>query len=139
VWENPPHFGNSDGMNEQAQSLQRTFGLRFTPAAEPQASMYIRYHWPVNTLVRTFGSVARVECLPEQAIAHHDRHPIAIKRSIGHGGIVFLGSMLGPHLAANDREAQGLAKRIVTALSSPELHSDTLRFRSNPGISPSNA
>ncbi len=120
VWESRPQFGKTEETEQQVQSLQSAFGLRFT-REDSRGSMYARYRWPLDTLVRTFGAVSQVECTPEEAIAYHDGLPIAMKRSIGYGGVVFLGSMLGPHLAANDREAQELTRRLVKALSRSKL------------------
>lgn len=68
-------------------------------------SPYIDYRWPVVTKVREFSRIIPVDCRSGETIAWFHKLPVAIKRRVGKGTLVFLGSPLGPHLLAGDREA----------------------------------
>jgi len=80
--------------------------------------LYVRYLWPHAALTRSFSRVIPVRCAEEEAIAHYRGRPVAMKRRIGRGGIVFLGSMLGPNLRSGEREARALAKAIFSEIAS---------------------
>ncbi len=79
----------------------------------PAKAMYVRYSWPAPAMVRSFGEVLPVACAPGEAIARCCGEPVSYKRRMGKGGFVFLGSMLGPHLRAEDRQAQELAAKLM--------------------------
>jgi hypothetical protein len=72
--------------------------------------LYIRYRWPRPTLTRAFSSVTPVRCQPHEAIAHYRDIPVALRRRIGSGGMIVLGSMLGPNLNAGEPQAQAILK-----------------------------
>ncbi len=74
---------------------------------------YIRFEWPERTLVRTFEAVTPVTCAPTELIAQLNGIPTAARRSMGRGGVIFLGSMLGPALAADEREAHAVGSQIL--------------------------
>jgi hypothetical protein len=68
-------------------------------------SPYVDYHWPVVTKVRDFSRVVPVAAGSGETIARFQNLPVGVKRRIGKGALVFLGSPLGPHLLSADREA----------------------------------
>lgn len=82
--------------------------------------LFIRYRWPHATLTRRFSRVVPVDCADSEAIAHYRGVPVAMKRRIGRGGIVFLGSMLGPNLCAGESEARRLASAIFSEIASAD-------------------
>jgi hypothetical protein len=89
--------------------------------------MYINYVWPKAVVVRSFLDAVPVECRPSEVVAHHSGIPVAMRRRIGRGGIIFLGSMLGPNLYAEEREARLvvtdlLSTRTVDSLLVRERH-----------------
>ncbi len=86
--------------------------------AEPSSfqsaeAMYVRYSWPVEAMVRSFGKVLPVAFPHGEAIARCLGEPVSFKRYMGKGCFIFLGSMLGPHLRAGDRQAQELAAQMM--------------------------
>ncbi len=82
-------------------------------AFQPAEAMYVRYSWPVRAMVRSFGTLRSVTCPSGETIASCLGEGVSFKCRIGNGCFIFLGSMLGPHLRAGDREAQELAARLM--------------------------
>ncbi len=93
--------------------LAGLFGIHLAKTPHTGSEMYLRYSWPIPALVRTFGRPTPLKCEPHEAIAHFEGKPIALKKNVGVGVVVFLGSMLGPHLRAEDREATELASLLL--------------------------
>lgn len=104
VWESSP-----------VSTTEDAFGIRLHKAIVPSSDqLYVRYRWPHTALLRSFSAVIPVSCPAREVIAHYGAVPIAMKRRVGRGGIVFLGSMLGPNLHAQEPQAL----QLVTAISS---------------------
>jgi hypothetical protein len=116
IWESSPVHSS----REQRDTLRQVFGLSVAEriSLSPAHEMYVKYLWPRLTLTRTFLAVVPVICKASEAIAHHSGIPVAAKRRIGAGGIVVLGSMLGPNLRAGEREAMRLTAEMFRLLGS---------------------
>jgi hypothetical protein len=109
LWEQRP------GVDQQvAPALSRAFDLKLGPPFVP--GMLIRYNCPKATWTRSFLECTPVEYRDSAVLAYHGATPICLKRNIGCGGIVFLGSMLGPNLWAEEPQAHVIANRILAAL-----------------------
>jgi hypothetical protein len=76
-------------------------------------SLYVRYQWPKPFLIRSFGQYAAFQKSVGEPIAFLGAKPVAWKESAGRGSVITLASMLGPHLAAGDREAQALLAALI--------------------------
>ena len=76
------------------------------------AGLYIHYSWPRREMTRSFLQPVPVVCSDAEVIARYGGTPVAMKRRYGLGGVVFLGSMLGPNLYAGEPQAW----RIVAGL-----------------------
>jgi hypothetical protein len=100
LWEMPPFRSQS-----------------FPAVALSPGDLYIRYQWPQAALTRAFSRMIPVDCSPAEAIAHYRGVPVAMRRRVGRGGIVYLGSMLGPNLRADEPEAHQLAKAIFSEIA----------------------
>ena len=112
IWENSP-------FARQKQILEDAFGISTQDQnlVSPDR-IYISYKWPVPILTRTFSAITPVSCAPAQVVARYGSIPVAMKRRLGRGGVVFLGSMLGPNLRAGEREAQQIAAAIFSGITS---------------------
>jgi hypothetical protein len=109
VWEISP-FSTA----EQRHVLHETFGMMTRdPITLSTDHLYVRYSWPSPALIRAFSAVIPVVCTPNEVIARYCGIPVAMRRRIGRGGLVFLGSMLGPNLRAEEREARDVALRML--------------------------
>jgi hypothetical protein len=120
VWESPASFTPEESG---AMSLQ-TLGIRTLPTRTVTItkSLYVQYCWPRTALVRTFASITPVDAQSfDQLIGFYDGQPVGAIRRVGRGGVVFLGSMLGPHLQAGDPEAERFCRHLLTSLAATSL------------------
>jgi hypothetical protein len=76
---------------------------------------YVDYLWPRETKVRDFSRVIPVSATTGDVIGKVGGIPVALKRRIGQGTLIFLGSPMGPALRAGDPQARSWL-RVVTAL-----------------------
>lgn len=114
VWESSP-LGH---MPEQKRIAIEIFGIPVRDSLMlPASHMYVRYSWPHPALTRSFLSSVPLACPANEAIALCGDTPVASKRRIGRGGIVFLGSMLGPNIRAEEREARQIATEMFRLLA----------------------
>jgi hypothetical protein len=66
---------------------------------------YVDYVWPLATKVRDFSRVVPVARQETDIIGWINGLPVALKRKVGRGTFIFLGSPLGPALRTGDAEA----------------------------------
>lgn len=76
---------------------------------------YINYEWPAAAKIRDFSRLIPVDCEGVESIASFEDLTLAVKRPAGRGTMVFLGSPLGPHLLAGDREAESWFKQFCSS------------------------
>lgn len=102
------------GVEAPAALWPRDKGARGMP--------YVDYTWPAAARVRDFS---RVVPLARQAVAHEgqviarvDGLSVALRRRVGRGTLVFLGSPLGPALWAGDAEARRWLGDVVAGAGS---------------------
>ena|SRR5712692_10046054 len=77
---------------------------------------YVDYVWPQRVKVRDFSRIVPISSAAGDVIAWAGSAPIALKRRMGKGTLVFLGSPLGPLLLAGDREARNLSGMLVASV-----------------------
>jgi hypothetical protein len=113
-------FSSMAEAKHQADLLKRLFDLKLLPPVKVAesfvAAAYIEYAQPIYRLVRTFGAITPIDCEPTEIIARLGRHPVCARKRLGRGGLVFLGSMLGPGLFAEEREALAIGAALVANL-----------------------
>lgn len=66
---------------------------------------YIDFLWPLKTKVRDFSRVVPPTAQDGDVIGVARKIPVAIRKRVGKGTLIFLGSPIGPHLYAGDPEA----------------------------------
>jgi hypothetical protein len=104
---NPKEFDSHRRFITSAYGVCLHTPIRLWDSADSfKQSPYVDYRWPVVMKVRDFSRVIPVECKSGEAIAWFQSTPVAAKCRMGQGTLVFLGSPLGPHLLAGDREAR---------------------------------
>jgi hypothetical protein len=74
---------------------------------------YVTYQWPHETRVRDFSRTIPVSAKDGGAIAHLGDLPVAWRRPVGKGTLVFLGSPIGPALRAGDAEAHSWLRAVL--------------------------
>jgi hypothetical protein len=73
--------------------------------SQPVPVRYVHYDWPIQATVRDFSKVAAVIDSDAEVIGQIGELHIALKKRVGKGQLIFLGSPLGPALWAGDVEA----------------------------------
>lgn len=74
---------------------------------------YVHYHWPIQATVRDFSRVVPVIDHDAEVIGQIGELRNALKKRIGRGQLIFLGSPLGPALWSGDLEAGAWLRAVV--------------------------
>lgn len=99
-------FASDAEVARQRADLQKHFGIRIAPQLfRTSAVRYIRFHWPLEVLVRDFSESVSVDPRSAEPIATAGAQVAAVRRRLGRGNVVYLGSPLGPMLLADDPQA----------------------------------
>jgi hypothetical protein len=123
VWESSPVSCIPQSFADRSEIMRAAFGIvlrepiLLSPDRLRDTGMYVQYCWPCPALIRTFSTVLPLTCLETEIVAHYGGIPVAMRRRIGSGGVVFLGSMLGPNLRAEEFEAQVIGSEMLRALA----------------------
>ena len=83
--------------------------VRLWPGRGARGVPYVDYRWPSSAKIRDFSRVVPLGRQSEgegEIIARVEGLPVALKRRLGRGHLIFLGSPLGPALWAGDAEAR---------------------------------
>jgi hypothetical protein len=115
IWESSPPNVRPEQFSAAREHMQSVFGIRLGEPVE--SGMYVHYEWPHAVMTRSFMHAIPVRCSSGEVTARHAGMPIAMRRRFGSGGIVFLGSMLGPNLHAQEAEAQRIGTAIFQELA----------------------
>lgn len=102
VFESAPEYSA-----EQVQCLADEFQIRVQRSggrAEWNGE-YVEYQWPVRKLVRPFLAAVTVQGREWTPLATMRGGVCAAQKRFGLGKMIFLGSMIGPGLLADEREA----------------------------------
>lgn len=107
-------FADAADFAAHANFLQAHFDLHVEPpihvwesAEDVSRVPYVDYTWPVRTKIRDFSYAVPLSKATDEVIGWIDGSPIAIRRKVGKGTLIFLGSPLGPALRIGDKEARG--------------------------------
>jgi hypothetical protein len=68
---------------------------------------YVEYSWPIKAKIREFAAVALEPVPGDQVIGTLAQQPVALRRRVGRGTLVTLGSPLGPIFLSGDPDARG--------------------------------
>lgn len=103
-------FLSSARFRRQKSLAQAEFGLTLLPAVKLWPSSdsgipYVDFTWPLPARVRDFSRAIPLAGAGVP-IAHLGGKVVALKCRLGAGTLIFLGSPLGPHLRAGDRDAE---------------------------------
>jgi hypothetical protein len=105
-------FADPHRFHAQRAVLQEQFGVwveapvhLWDEGMRPGHVPYVDYVWPLATKVRDFSRVVPVARQETGIIGWVNRLPVALRRRVGRGTLVFLGSPMGPALRAGDAEA----------------------------------
>ncbi|HWC75063.1 MAG TPA: hypothetical protein VG454_14100 [Gemmatimonadales bacterium] len=108
VLESAAGFADREDVTAQRQVLCDALRLRVLAPVPlwPRRSPYVDYYWPSRTMLRDFSWVTPLADNNADVIARADDLPVALRRQMGQGTLIFLGSPLGPALWAGDADAR---------------------------------
>jgi len=122
LYESAAAFLGPDEFGFHKRVIRSVFGLslhdpvRLWESADSlKISPYVDYHWPVVTKIRDFSRVVPVDAGAGETVAWFHDLPVATRRHIGKGMLVYLGSPLGPHFLSDDREARSWLRAFCAA------------------------
>jgi hypothetical protein len=99
---------------QQRDVLREVFHIEMSePVSVSADHLYVCYLRPWPALSRRFSMPLSVMCDEREVIATYRGVPVAMKRLMGRGSVVYLGAMLGPNLLAGEREARGIVRGIL--------------------------
>ena len=75
---------------------------------------YVEYSWPIKAKIREFAAASLGPAPGDRVIATYAGRPVALRRRVGRGTLVLLGSPLGPIFLSGD----GDARRWLDAITS---------------------
>jgi hypothetical protein len=67
---------------------------------------YVEYRWPVRVKIREFAPVRLAPAPGDEIIATFAGQPVGLRRRVGHGTLITLGSPLGPVFLTGDPDAR---------------------------------
>jgi len=103
-------FAGEAAFRTQREMLASRFGLAIERPVDLRESgesivPYVDYVWPVKVKIRDFSRVVPVSCERSEGIGAIGGRQVAVRRRVGRGVLVFLGSPIGPALAIGDADA----------------------------------
>jgi hypothetical protein len=76
---------------------------------------YIEYDWPIRATVRDYSRVVPLADQPGEIIGRVGNIAVALKRRVGKGTLIYLGSPLGPALWAGDQQARRWLQHLLAS------------------------
>jgi hypothetical protein len=98
-------FASGSDVARTRISLERNLGIEIAHPVTCETGDYLVYRWPLTALVRHFTRVSYIQPGRHVPVAHLGVRPIAVRKEVGLGSVVILGSNLGSLLLAGDEEA----------------------------------
>jgi hypothetical protein len=105
VWSQSASQKGSIGPKNQTARGARAIGHAQVP--------YVAYRWPGEVRIRDFSCVIPVSAENGRAIAHWREIPVAWRKQIGTGTLIFVGSPIGPALHSGDSDATSLVRSLI--------------------------
>lgn len=92
--------------NSQELSSQYSGHDRKRATERPKSIPYVEYVWPRKAAVRDFSRVIPVLANKAEVIGRVGPLPVAVRKQVENGTLIFIGSPMGPALRAADPEAR---------------------------------
>jgi hypothetical protein len=93
---------SSVGFATEDLAWLRRWGISIHEPTAVPGPAWVRFHWPISGMIRDFGRASPIS--GGAVIARLNGIPVAVRK----GPLIVLGSPLGPHLYAGDRDARAL-------------------------------
>ncbi len=112
----PDEFRRHQRMLESCFDVETGLPIDLWKGDSRRRSPYVDYTWPVRAKIRDFSRVIPVSRKSGDIICNAGEFPLGVKRRVGGGYLIFLGSPLGPALRAGDREARRWLGSLVSCV-----------------------
>jgi hypothetical protein len=106
-------FSSEGEVGQQLAILRNAFGLEVLRPVRTAGNPYVRYVLPCQKLVRTFEAVNPVASDDVEVLARFQQHVVCVRKKLGSGSIIYLGSMIGSGLLADEREAHSVVRELL--------------------------
>jgi hypothetical protein len=118
VFESAAGFASEAAFRTQREMLASYFGLAIERPMNLRESgesivPYVDYAWPAAVKIRDFSRVVPVRCETSEVIGAIAGRRLAVRRRVGRGVLIFLGSPIGPALGAGDQDAHRWLKSLM--------------------------
>jgi hypothetical protein len=127
VFESGGGFLRREEFAAHRKMLADVFGLMVDSPVDlwsrEEAVPYVTYRWPRTTMVRDFSRVVPVVAPGSEIIGRVGALPVASRKRVGRGLLLFVGSPLGPALGARDPESREWLELLLSA--SPRVLRDS--------------
>lgn len=103
-------------------ALGRTLGIHVQAPVDlwpRRTPPYVDFTWPAPVKVRDFSRIVPLAEQQGHVIATADGLPVALRRTIGAGTLIFLGTPVGPGIWAGDQEARRWLLAVTGATGGP--------------------
>jgi hypothetical protein len=94
--------------------VERYLGVEVADPVAYTSAEYVVFRWPLSVMVRHFIRVSFIAPARNMPIAHLGTHSIAVRKEVGLGSVLIIGSNLGPLLLAGDEQAHQVFARLLT-------------------------
>jgi hypothetical protein len=101
-------FAPSSDIARTRIEIYRHLGIEVARPVKCSSGEYIHYQWPLPAQVRHFTRISFIAPGESETIAHLGSKPISIRKEIGMGSVILLGSTLGSLLLAGDEQAEDI-------------------------------
>ena len=95
--------------------VERYLGVEVADPVAYASAEYVVFRWPLPVQVRHFTRVSFITPGRNIPIAHLGSHSIAVRKEVGLGSVLIIGSNLGPLLLAGDAQAHQVFARLLAA------------------------
>ena len=108
ILESGAGFASEQDLRAHRDTLRESFAVRVAGPVQlwPRRTPYVAYSWPRAATLRDFSRVMPLDQPTDEPIGFADGQPVALRRQVGRGTFIFLGSPLGPALWAGDADAK---------------------------------
>jgi hypothetical protein len=112
-------FASRSATARTRRNLEHHLGIEIADPVAYRTRDYIVYRWPLPVLVRHFTRISHVKPGQNMPVAYLGTDSIAVRKEIGRGSVVIIGSTLGSLLLAGDEQAHQILARLLatTAVS----------------------
>lgn len=106
-------FTSRSHTSRVRMNFEHDLGIEIADPVAYRSADYIAYEWPLRVLVRHFTRGSYITPGRNMPVARLGTHSVAVRKEIGRGSVVIIGSNLGSLLLAGDEQAHEILARLL--------------------------